>query len=441
MVDYISEIDQYLKRLFPITRSLTGQGNRESLQILQEILPLKILEYFSGQKVYDWTVPREWSIKDAHIKNSRGEKIVDFKKNNLAVVSYSTAIRQKMKFSEIIKHLHYLKDLPQAIPYRTSYYNNDWGFCLSFNDFKKYFSQDQEYEVFIDAGFKDGSLTIGELLIQGQNPQEYLISTYICHPSLANDNLSGAILTAFLGKELLKRKLNFSYRIIFVPETIGAITYCANNQEAMRKINAGFVITCVGGQGKFSYKQSYNPDCFLNKFIERIFQDNNIEFITYPFDINGSDERQFSSIGFRINTVSICKDKYYEYPYYHTSLDNLGFVSPQAINVSLNLYLDIIEQVDKIDNNFTFINTKPNCEAMLSNLGCYPVLGGRLNPNQNNKSKKTQRDIISWLLFLSDGKTCLADISSKIDISISDLYEVAIFLEKKGILKKVKYER
>ena len=432
MQDYTKQIDHYLKRLFPITRSITGEGNRETLKILQEIVPLEIKEYPSGQNVYDWIIPKEWNIKNAWIKNSKGNKIVDFQKSNLHVVSYSIPVHKRLMFSEIKKHLHYCEDLPEAIPYRTSYYEETWGFCVSYNDLKSHFREDEEYEVYIDSSLTNGSLSIGEILIQGKSPREHLISTYICHPSMANDNLSGMILTAFLTKELVNKTPNFSYRIVFVPETIGAIAYCANNEEAMKRIDCGFVISCVGGPGKFGYKQSFDKDHFINRIIEQTFKESNNDYITYPFDIHGSDERQYSSPGFRINIVTICKDRYYEYDYYHTSLDDLNFVKPEYINQSLNLYSQVIELLDK---NVVYTSLKPNCEIMLSKHGLYPTDGGGILPGKNTSEKL---DIILWLLFYCDGFMSLQSISEKVGITLNELYEIAMLLEQKELLQRTK---
>jgi aminopeptidase-like protein len=434
MVDYTKEIDFLLKRLFPITRSITGNGNRETLKILQEYIPLKIKEYPSGQQVYDWVIPKEWNINDAWIKDEKGKKLIDFKNSNLHVVSYSIPIHKKIKWEELKNHLFYLKDLPDAIPYRTSYYNENWGFCLSYNQFLELESkyEGKELEIFIDSTLENGSLTIGELIIEGKSKKEYLISTYICHPSMANDNLSGIITTTFLAKELLKMKnnLEYSYRIIFVPETIGAIAYCANNEKIMKNIKNGLVITTCGGPGKYGYKQSWEKENFINKMIEEVFEENNIDFITYPFDIHGSDERQYSSQGFRINCATITKDKYYEYKEYHTSLDNLDFVKAENLNRTLNLYLQLISKMDK---NIVYKNLYPNCEVMLSKHNLYPKTGGGLIPN----SKFSELDIILWSLFYMDGKLDLYEISRKLNISIENLYKYAKVLEIKGIIKKL----
>ena len=431
LVNYEKEIDKYLKRLFPINRSITGEGNRKTLKILRELIPLKILDYPTNQKVYDWTIPKEWNIKDAWIKDSKGNKIIDFKQNNLHVVSYSTPINKKMSFEELKKYLHYLEYLPDAIPYRTSYYNKNWGFCLSYNQFKK-LDENEEYEVFIDSELFDGSLNIGEILIEGKSREEYLISCYICHPSMANDSLSGVITTAFLAKELLKMKneLEHSYRIIFVPETIGAITYLANNEDNMKKIKAGLVITTCGGPGSFGYKQSWNENHWINKMVEDVFKENNINFIKYPFDVHGSDERQYSSQGFKINCVTISKDKYYEYDFYHTSLDNLNFVKPYAINKSLNLYLQLINKMDK---NIFYKNLYPKCEVMLSKHDLYPKTGGNFIPGKNISAL----DIILELLFLCNGSVDLYEISKKLNVNIMLVYNASKKLEKKQFLKRI----
>jgi len=432
MRDYTREIDFYCRRLFPITRSITGDGNRESLKILQEIVPIDILEYPSGLQIYDWTIPDEWNIRDAWVKNSRGTTLIDFQKNNLHLVSYSTPLHKTVIYEELLGHLHYLEEMPEAIPYRTSYYEKNWGFCLSYRDFLKYFEKGESYEVFIDSDLGPGSLTIGELLIPGLSPKEYLISTYICHPSMANDNVSGMVLTAFLARELLSRSpLNYSYRVLFVPETIGSIAYCAMNTEAMRTVRAGLVISTVGGPGGFGYKQSFDPGHYINHLIEQAFFERGIGFVTYPFDIHGSDERQYSSQGFRINAATITKDKYYEYPYYHTSLDDLDFLRPENINEALTVYRRLC---NKLERNLTYKNLRPDCEVMLSRHGLYPKTGGGILPAKNSPSEV---DAMLWLLFYCDGKMSLFEISQQTGISLETLYETAIRLEEKSILQRI----
>lgn len=432
MPDIVSEIDSYLKRLFPICRSITGEGNRETLRILQELVPLKVLEYPSGQKVYDWTIPREWNIRDAWIKNASGEKIVDFQRSNLHVVSYSVPVHARMKKIDLEEHLHFREDLPSAIPYRTTYYNENWGFCLSCDDYQKYFNDNETYEVFIDSVLTDGSLSIGELTIKGRTGKEYFISTYICHPSLANDNLTGPVLTAFLARELLKRKLNFSYRIIFVPETIGAIAYCANNEEVMKRIETGFVVSSVGGPGKVGYRQSWQVDSVINAFIEETFKEKGItDYKIYPFDIHGSDERQYSSQGFRINIASINKDRFYDYEYYHTSLDDLNFISAESIAHCLDLHLATLE---KMDRNIVYRNLSPNCEVMLSKHSLYEKTGGGQLPTFGTRN---EQDLILWLLFHCDGTKSLWQISRLLNTPINVLHDTADRLVKKRLLEEM----
>jgi len=432
MINFEKEIDLYLKKLFPITRSITGNGNRETLKILQELIPLDILEYPTGQKVYDWTIPKEWNIKDAWIKDSKGKKIIEFKSSNLHVVSYSTPINKKINFNELKENLHYLENSPDAIPYRTSYYNESWGFCVSYNQYKELFKDNEEYEVFIDSELSDGSMSLGELIIKGKSKKEYLLSCYICHPSMANDSLSGVITTAFIAQELLKIQdtLEYSYRMVFAPETIGAIAYCANNEKVLKDIKNGLVITTCGGLGDFGYKQSWEEDNFINSMIEDVFRQNNIKFQTYPFDIHGSDERQYSSQGFKINCATISKDRYYEYDYYHTSLDNLEFVKADYLNSALDLYLQLISMMDK---NIVYKNLYPNCEVMLSKHDLYPETGGAILPG----SDISALDIILWILYYCDGGIDLYEIGKKLNVSVCLIYKEAKRLENKKILERV----
>lgn len=432
MVDIVQEINNYLNRLFPINRSITGKGNRETLRILEEIIPLVTKEYPSGTRVYDWTIPKEWNILDASITNEQGVRVIDFKENNLHIVSYSHPVNKTMSWKELQPHLHYMPELPEAIPYRTSYYKENWGFCVAAQQYRQLEQYKGMFKVEINSELTDGVLNIGELLIRGKNSQEILISTYICHPSMANDNISGVVLTAFLARELRNRKnLNNSYRFVFVPETIGAISYCSMNEASMKKVDTGLVITTVGGPGKFGYKQSFQKEHTVNQLIEDVFKDAGEEFITYPFDIHGSDERQYSSQGFRINCATICKDRYYEYPYYHTSLDNLDFVTAEQIQKTLILYIKLIE---KFEQNQIYKNRYPNCEAMLSKHDLYPKMGGTQLPG---KDGITELDLILWLLFFCDGEKTLLEISKQLDVPLHTIYNTAKVLEAKNTLERV----
>lgn len=430
--DLVNEIDRYIHELFSIHRSITGPGNRRSLEILQGVAPIEIQEYQCGEQVYDWVIPDEWSVRDAWLKDSNGNKIVSFHDNSLHLLGYSEAVNIKLAFEDLKPHLYRHVDLPEAIPYRTSYYKRNWGFCVTQEQYELLHQSQGKLEVCIDSEFNpDGSLTIGELLVPGRSKQEVLISTYICHPSLANDNLSGMVMTAFLARAILElQQPKYSYRIIWVPETIGAIAYCSKHEQEMKSIRSGLVVATVGGPGKFGYKQSYNKDHSVNRAIEEVFKQEGIDFITYPFDIHGSDERQYSSQGFRINVASITKDKYYEYPFYHSSLDNLDFVKADFIAESLFVYLKVIENLEQED----FYQSKyPNCEVMLSQHGLYPHVGGAMLPAAITED---DLDLVLWLLWLCDGSRGLSEISHKMNTDIQEVRKIVAILFEKGILEE-----
>ena len=430
--ELIRKFDFYLKRLFPLCRSITGDMNRETLKILQEIIPLQIREIESKTKVFDWEIPYEWNVKDAWIKDLDGRKIVDFKKNNLHLVSYSKPIDKIISWEELKDHLYIHSDIEHAIPYRTSYYKSDWGFCLTNEQFLLLESLGGDFLIKIDSNFSYGSLSYGEYIIKGKSKKEILISCYICHPSMANDSLSGVVLTAFLAKYLNSLESRYwSYRFVFVPETIGAISYCFQNQEKMKDILMGFVMTTVGGPGEFSYKQSWQKDHVINKIIEEVFIEEDKKFRIYPFDIHGSDERQYSSPGFRINMCSLFKDRYYDYPFYHSSLDNLEFVNGNQINETFELYKKIIQ---KIENLIYFKSQKMFCEPMLSKYDLYPEIGGSLLPD---KKINLDMDNILWLMFYCDGSKDILSIANQINVELEDLLPAAETLCSKGLLKKL----
>lgn len=429
MTDIVGEIDAYLRRLFPLNRSLSGDGNRETLRVLSEVVPIALTEVPSGEAVFDWTIPEEWNVRDAWIALPDGRRVVDFRQSNLHLVSYSEPFRGNLDWTALKPHLHLHPALPEAIPYRTSYYRRTWGFCLTRSQYDVLEAHGGPFEVVVDSELKPGSITYGETLIAGESKQEILVSCYICHPSMANDSLSGVLLTAFLARALRERKeRRFSYRVVFVPETIGAVAYCARNEAAMKRIDLGLVATTVGGPGKFGVKQSFDPGHPINRMIAEVFAESGVDPIVYPFDIHGSDERQYSSQGFRINVATICRDRYYEYPYYHSSLDDLSFVSATQIAETLNLYLLLIE---KFEARRIYLNKLPNCEAMLSRHGLYPVTGGAQQPAQRSR---LELDLILWLLFYCDGKKSIADIGFLLNESESKLLYVADQLVEKGVL-------
>jgi aminopeptidase-like protein len=426
----VDEIRATLRALFPLCRSLAGACNRETLRILGDIIPLQVHEYASGSKVYDWIIPDEWQAREAWIQDASGRRLVDFAVNNLHLVSYSMPVHDVFTLAELKKHLHWREDLPQAIPYRTSYYKRDWGFCISFEQYQRDFAclpDATAFEVCVDTEFIKGSLSVGDLVIPGDTKQEILLSTYFCHPSLANDNLSGMVLTAYLARELMRRRTRYSYRVVFVPESVGAVAYCAHNEAAMKAVDCGFVITCTAGPGQWGYKASIDEGHRINRIVEESFAEFSLPVLRYPFDPHGSDERQYASPGFRINTVTISKDKYYEYKEYHSSLDSLDFISADALSRTMLLHLRVLE---KLEDEVFYKSLNPHCEAMLSPRGLYPSTGGGMMPGKNSG----RLDAILWLMMLCDGKTSLQDIVKRTGVPFAELRDVAALLTEKGLL-------
>jgi aminopeptidase-like protein len=419
------KINSYLRRLFPVARSITGEGNRETLQVLSELIPLQIHEVPSLTKVYDWLVPNEWTVQEAWIKNGKGEKIIEYEKNNLHLLNYSIAVHEKLKLTDLLPHLYFLKSLPDAVPYKTSYYKENWGFCISYNDYEKFFTEGEEYEVYVDSSLKQGYLTYADYLIKGRSEKEYLLSTYICHPSLANDNLSGIVMSSFLAAELEKLSLNYSYRFVFAPETIGAITYCSFNEEILEKTLGGFVVTCVAGPGDFGYKETFLQNHLIDRIVKSVFAEKKLLLIEYPFEPEGSDERQFSSPGIRLPMGLITKDKFHEYEYYHTSLDNLEFISSDNLLKSFDIYLEVIKRLDKC---FYFVLNGYKCEPQLGKRNLYPSIGRTtMNLSVNKEIPKDELILkaAKWILFYADGKHNLQDVYEKTGLPF-DLLENAL---------------
>jgi len=403
-----SEMDGYLQRLFPLMRSIAGTDNLKTLEILSEIVPIDIRKVPSGTRVFDWTVPPEWDVKRAYIEDAAGKKHLDLKENNLHIVNFSVPIDAVLTLEEIQDHLHLHPTIATAIPYRTTYYERTWGFCLNVAELKSLKAAPGPFHVVIESDIRDGDLVYGECLIPGQSSREFLISTYICHPSMANDNLSGMILTAFLARYLSQRSAtsDWSYRVVFVPETIGALAYCSINEDQMQRIDMGFVVTTTGGPGPLSMKQSWNASHELSQITESVIKRLDSKSQVVPFDVHGSDERQYSSPAFRINTVTIGRDLYYRYPEYHSSLDNLDFVTGANMELTLDAYTEVINRIE--DLRF-FQRTDGRGEPMLSRQNLYSKLGGGLLPRAGDITL----DQILWVLFLSDGKTSLQAISDK----------------------------
>lgn len=430
----IDQIEKLLTDLFPTCRSITGNGVRDTLNYLRKSVDFQIHEIPSGTSCFDWTVPPEWNVHEAFIEDASGKRLVDFKSNNLHIVSYSAPVDGTFSYEEIIPHIHTLPELPEAIPYRTSYYKQQWGFCVSHQSFSQWKKNDR-FRVVIRSDLNPkGSLTLGEAFLPGESSREFLFTTYCCHPSMANDNLSGVITWTLLLKKLSQMPRKYSYRFAIFPETIGALAFLKTFQGSLENIMGGYVITNVGGPGPIGYKKTYLENHFVDRIAKRALNKLHPQFTSYPFDAAGSDERQFSSPGFHIPMGSVTKDKYYEYLYYHTSLDNLDFVKPQNINTSFKTYEKIIQE---IESSVFYKNLSPFGEPMLSKRGLYPTLSGHVNQKAAQDHISKQIDAINWLMFLGDGHHTLTDVSEKTGLPMEFVEEVFDLLQKNTLLKKV----
>lgn len=420
------EMFQIMSELYPICRSITGNGVRESLNILKKHIPLTIHEVPSGTKVFDWTVPKEWNIRDAYIKNSKGEKIVDFRKSNLHILNYSIPVNRKISLQELKGHLLTIPEHPEWIPYRTSYYKETWGFCLSHNQFLGL--EEDEYEVFIDTSLEDGHLTYGEYYIEGKKSDEVLLSCHICHPSLCNDNISGNVVMTFLAKYLSNIASKYSYRFLFIPGTIGSITWLCLNEEKVSNIKHGLVAACVGDSGKFTYKKSRQGDAEIDRVVINVLKSFCSDFQIIDFIPYGYDERQYCSPGFNLPVGCLMRTPNGCYPEYHTSEDNLDFVQPKFLADSLSVYLSTL---NVLENNVRYLNTNPKCEPQLGKRGLYQMVGSQ-------KERKGKELAMLWVLNLSDGNNTLLDISDMSKLEFDLIKDVAGVLYKHGLLKECK---
>jgi aminopeptidase-like protein len=421
--DIGTEIHGLITELFPICRSITGNGVRETLNIIGRHIPLEIHEVPTGTEVFDWTVPKEWNIRDAYVKNSRGEKVVDYRKSNLHVVNYSTPVRTKMPLEDLKKHVFSLPEYPDRIPYRTSYYNESWGFCLAHNDLLRL--RDGEYEVCIDSKLQPGHLTYGEYLIKGESDAEVLISTHICHPSLANDNLSGVALATFLARELHGRRSRYSYRFLFVPGTIGSITWLCRNQGSARRIKHGLVLVDVGDAGKFTYKKSRGGEAEVDRAVVHVLKHSASSYDVRQFDPYGHDERQYCSPGFNLPVGCFSRTPHGEFPEYHTSADDLTFVRPEYLSESFATCLSIL---GVLDDNRRYVNLNPMCEPQLGKRGLYRMIGGP-------KDGGVQEVALLWTLNFSDGAHSLLDISERSGIKFDVVKKAADALLQHELLR------
>ena len=433
------------KKLFPINRSLTGKGSLKTLKIIRSEIPnLKIKKFKSGKKVYDWKIPSEWNAYDAYVKDKRGRKIIDFKKNNLHLVGYSKPIKKKINKQELFKHLHTLEKLPKAIPYVTSYYNKYWGFCLTHNQKKlinKNYRIKDKFEICINTKFnKSGFMHYGELILPGLSKKEILISTYICHPSMANNELSGPLVAIALSKFFIKRKLKKTLRFLFIPETIGSIAYIYKNIKSLKKnVIGGYVLTCIGDNREYSFLKTKYENTPSDVAAQNAFKDLNIKFKEYSFLERGSDERQYNSPGVDLKIGSIMRTKYGCYKEYHTSLDNFDLVNARGLSggykVSKKAILNLLNFKKEMNEKKELKSTsnpyiKFLCEPNLGKRGLYNLLGVR-NLNLNTRSRK----LLDFMQF-SDGTNNLNQISRYIKLPFQKTKTIYKFLKKKKLLSQ-----
>jgi len=418
------EMYSWATDLFPINRSLSGDGVRETLNYIKNIVPeMNIIEVPSGTKCFDWTIPREWNCDDGYIIDPDGNKICDFKNNNLHVVGYSTPIDKEIDYEELVEHLYHIEDQPTAIPYITSYYSERWGFCLSFNEFKKL--KKGTYKVKINSELKDGNLTYGEIKIKGESEKEIFLSTYVCHPSMANNELSGPVVTTALVnfiKSLTNRR--YSYRIVFIPETIGSITYISRNIDEMKKnIIAGFNITTIGDDRSYSYIPTRYGNTLSDKVSKHILQD--IDYVEYTFLDRGSDERQYCSPGVDLPIATICRTKYGQYPEYHTSLDDLTVISPDGLYGGYDKIKKAIELLEY--NHYYKVNVL--CEPQLGKRGLYPTISTKTS----GATVRTMMDFIAY----ADGNNDLIDIANIIGVQAEELFEIVEKMKKANLIEAI----
>jgi aminopeptidase-like protein len=409
-------------KIYPICRSITGNGVRDTLREIGAHIALEVHEVPTGTSVFDWVIPREWNIRDAYIKNAQGEKIVDFADSNLHVMSYSVPVRQRISLDELKKHLHTLPDQPDLIPYRTSYYAEDWAFCMAYRQLENL--RDETYEVLIDSSFAEGHLTYGEYLHKGETKDEFLFSAHICHPSLANDNCSGVALLTHLANRMAGIRTRYSYRFLFAPGTIGAITWLARNEHKAQQIKHGLVISMVGDGGGPTYKKSRRGNARIDRAMTHCLRHSGLTPIILEFSPYGYDERQYCSPGFNLPVGLFQRSRYGTIPEYHTSADNLDFIRSNYLRQSYEL---IVETIDVIESDVVYRNEMPKCEPQLGKRGLYGAVGG-------NKDVAAANMAMLWILNLSDGTHSLLDIAERAELPFAIVRSTAERLKAYGLL-------
>jgi len=411
-------------KIFPICRSITGNGVRQTLREIGAHIALEAHEVPTGTQVFDWTVPREWNIRDAYIKDSSGRKVVDFAQSSLHVMSYSVPVRQRLSLAELKQHVHTLPEQPDLIPYRTSYYAENWAFCMAHRQLEGL--REETYEVVIDSSLQDGSLTYGECVHQGETEDEFLLSAHVCHPSLANDNCSGLALLTHLAKKMSGLRTHYTYRFLFAPGTIGAITWLARNEERSRRIKHGLVISMVGDGGGPTYKKSRRGDAAIDRAMIHVLRHAGPAATVVDFSPYGYDERQYCSPGFNLPVGLFQRSRYGSIPQYHTSADNLDFIRPEHLAQS---FAAIANTIDVIENDAVYSNTNPKCEPQLGKRGLYGAIGG-------SSDAATDQMAMLWVLNFSDGTRSLLDIAERSNLPFAVVRRIARILEEHGLLAR-----
>lgn len=410
-------------RLYPILRSITGPGLRETLRIIGEDIPLVLHEVPSGTAVLDWQVPREWALREAWVRDGQGRTVIDVREHTLHVVNYSTPVRARMSLAELRPRLHSLPDRPQWIPYRTAYYTEDWGFCLQHERLQTL--AEGEYEVCIDATLADGSLSYGECFLPGETDDEVLVSCHVCHPSLANDNLAGIAVATRLAAALAARPhRRLGWRFVFAPVTIGAITWLAMNEERLSNVRHGFVISCAGDAGASTYKRSRRGEAVVDRAFAHVLEHSGAPFTIEPFSPYGYDERQYCSPGFDLPVGCIMRTPNGRYPQYHTSADDLGFIGEAALLDTLDKCLQVTEV---LEGNETVVNLFPKGEPQLGRRGLYKALGGAAHPGALQMA-------MLWVLNLGDGRHDLLDIAERAKLPFAQVRQASELLREHGLL-------
>jgi aminopeptidase-like protein len=411
-----------IRELFPICRSITGEGVRRSLRLVERVIPLCWSEVPSGTAVFDWVVPREWNIRDAWVKDPSGAVVIDFKRSNLHVLNYSVPFRGRVELEELKRHLHSIPEQGSLVPYRTSYYKESWGFCLSHEQLQGL--PPGEYEVLIDSSLREGALTYAEHVVQGAVQDEVLVSCHCCHPSLCNDNLSGMALAATLARLVGGLGPRYTYRFLFVPGTIGAIAWLSRNEERAHRIKHGLVVACVGDAGPMTFKRSRRGNAEIDRAVEHVLGQSGQPFSVRDFTPYGYDERQYCSPGFDLPVGSLTRTPHGEYPEYHTSGDDLALVKTGALVESLRRYLEVFEV---LEGNGAYVNLSPRCEPQLGKRGLYGAVGGR------SHAAAAQMALL-WVLNLSDGRHTLLDIADRAKLPFPAVRAAASSLERVGLL-------